>query len=119
MAAVEAVRETGNTPHAAGNLTFVQARTANEVIKAQNCRIRLAKLKGDLADRSRAVSTVFALVRRKRYAWVRWLARANGQPTPNCEKRTPNQRRAAIVVAKINTIRNTEQAASRPSSPDW
>ena len=38
MAAVEAVRETlresGEPAPAAGNMTFVQARTANEVIKA-------------------------------------------------------------------------------------
>ena len=54
MAAVEAVRETlresGEPAPAAGNMTFVQARTANEVIKAQERRIRLGKLKGDLVD---------------------------------------------------------------------
>jgi hypothetical protein len=80
VAAVEAVRETlrenGEPAPAAGNMTFVQARTANEVIKAQERRIRLAKLKGDLVDRSRAVSTVFALARRERDAWVQWPARA-------------------------------------------
>lgn len=80
MAAVEAVRETlresGEPTPAAGNMTFVQARTANEVIKAQERRIRLGKLKGDLVDRSRAVATVFALARRERDAWVQWPARA-------------------------------------------
>ncbi|MCA3582417.1 MAG: elements of external origin [Methylocystis sp.] len=80
LAAVEAVRETlresGEPAPAAGNMTFVQARTANEVIKAQERRIRLGKLKGDLVDRSRAVSTVFALARRERDAWVQWPARA-------------------------------------------
>lgn len=80
MAAVEAVRETlresGEPAPAAGNMTFVQARTANEVIKAQERRIRLGKLKGDLVDRSRAVATVFALARRERDAWVQWPARA-------------------------------------------
>ncbi|MCA3643607.1 MAG: elements of external origin [Methylobacterium sp.] len=101
MAAVEAVRETlresgepapigsrvfptsaikndqvGNSRPDCGNMTFVQARTANEVIKAQERRIRLGKLKGDLVNRSRAVATVFALARRERDAWVQWPARA-------------------------------------------
>jgi len=31
-------------------MTSVQARTANKVIKAQERRIRLGKLKGDLVD---------------------------------------------------------------------
>lgn len=79
MAAVEAVRETlresGEAAPGTGNMTFVQARTANEVIKAQDRRIRLGKLKGDLVDRSRAVSTVFSLARRERDAWVQWPAR--------------------------------------------
>jgi hypothetical protein len=57
-------------------MTFVQARTANEVIKAQERRIRLGKLKGELVDRARAISTVFALARRERDAWVQWPARA-------------------------------------------
>lgn len=44
LAAVEAVRETlresGEPAPSAGGMTFVQARTANEVIKAQERRIR-------------------------------------------------------------------------------
>lgn len=77
-AAVEAVRETlkeiGETP-SAGSMTFVQARTANEVMKAQERRVRLQKLKGELVDRGRAVATVFGLARRERDAWVQWPAR--------------------------------------------
>jgi hypothetical protein len=80
VAAVEAVRETlrenGEAAPASGGMTFVQARTANEVIKAQERRIRLGKLKGDLVDRARAAATVFALARRERDAWVQWPARA-------------------------------------------
>ena len=82
-AAVEAVRATlreagkdaGDGP-IAGGMTFVQARTANEVMKAQERRVRLSKLKGDLVDKARATSTVFALARRERDAWVQWPARA-------------------------------------------
>lgn len=77
--AVEAVRETlresGEAP-AAGGMTFVQARAANEVMKAQERRVRLSKLKGDLVDRPRAIATIFALARRERDAWVQWPARA-------------------------------------------
>jgi hypothetical protein len=77
-AAVEAVRETlresGEAP-AAGGMTFVQARTANEVMKAQERRVRLQKLKGDLVDRARAVETIFSAARRERDAWVQWPAR--------------------------------------------
>lgn len=77
-AAVEAVRETlkeiGEAP-SAGGMTFVQARTANEVMKAQERRVRLQKLKGELVDRGRAVATVFGLARRERDAWVQWPAR--------------------------------------------
>jgi hypothetical protein len=78
IAAVDAVRETlreaGETP-AAGGMNYVTARTANEVIKAQERRIRLGKLKGDLVDRSRAIASVFSLARRERDAWVQWPAR--------------------------------------------
>jgi hypothetical protein len=77
--AVEAVRETlresGEAAPAAGGMTFVQARTANEVMKAQERRVRLQKLKGDLVDRSRAVETIFSAARRERDAWVQWPAR--------------------------------------------
>jgi len=78
IAAVDAVRETlreaGETP-AAGGMNYVTARTANEVIKAQERRIRLGKLKGDLVDRNRAIASVFTLARRERDAWVQWPAR--------------------------------------------
>ena len=35
-------------------MTFLQARTANEVLKAQERRLRLQQLKGELVDRARA-----------------------------------------------------------------
>lgn len=58
-----------------GDVTFLRARTANEVIKAQERSIRLAKIKGELVDRARAINTIFALARRERDAWVQWPAR--------------------------------------------
>ena len=77
-AAVGAVRETlreHGEPVSAGSMTFMQARTANEVLKAQERRVRLQRMKGELVDRARAVAQVFKLARDERDAWVNWPAR--------------------------------------------
>jgi hypothetical protein len=77
--AVGAVRETlreHGEPVSAGGMTFMQARTANEVLKAQERRLRLQQLKGELVDRAKAVAQVFRLARDERDAWVNWPARA-------------------------------------------
>jgi hypothetical protein len=77
-AAVGAVRDTlreHGEPIAAGGMTFMQARTANEVLKAQERRLRLQRMKGELVDRARAVAQVFKLARDERDAWVNWPAR--------------------------------------------
>jgi hypothetical protein len=59
-----------------GGTTFLQAKTANEVLKAQERRIRLQKLKGELIERARALALVFRLAREERDAWVNWPARS-------------------------------------------
>jgi hypothetical protein len=77
-AAVGAVRDTlreHGEPVSAGGMTFMQARTANEVLKAQERRLRLQRMKGELVDRARAVAQVFKLAREERDAWVNWPAR--------------------------------------------
>lgn len=79
-AAVAAVGETLRdeglpAPTAAGGTTFLQAKTANEVLKAQERRIRLQKLKGDLVEKARAEALMFRLAREERDAWVTWPAR--------------------------------------------
>ena len=76
-AAVGAVKQTLHEQGlpAAGGMTFLQARTANEVLKAQERRLRLQQLKGELVDRARAVSLVFRLARDERDAWTGWPAR--------------------------------------------
>jgi hypothetical protein len=56
-------------------MTFMQARTANEVLKAQERRVRLQRMKGELVDRAKAVAQVFKLAREERDAWVNWPAR--------------------------------------------
>ena len=77
-AAVGAVRDTlreHGEPISAGGMTFMQARIANEVLKAQERRIRLQQMKGELVDRAQAVAQVFKLARDERDAWVNWPAR--------------------------------------------
>jgi hypothetical protein len=80
-AALGAVRDTlreHGEPIAAGPgqaMTFMQARTANEVLKAQERRVRLQQMKGELVDRAKAVAQVFRLAREERDAWVNWPAR--------------------------------------------
>ncbi|MGE0666179.1 MAG: elements of external origin [Sphingomonadales bacterium] len=72
----DTLRENGLGALASGGTTFLQARTANEVLKAQERRLRLQKLKGDLIDRSRVTAMVFRLAREERDGWVNWPARA-------------------------------------------
>jgi hypothetical protein len=80
-AAIGAVRDTlreHGEPIVAGPgqvMTFMQARTANEVLKAQERRLRLQQMKGELVDRAKAVAQVFRLARDERDAWVNWPAR--------------------------------------------
>ena len=72
----ETLREEGlAAPVAGGGTTFLQAKTANEVLKAQERRIRLQKLKGELVDKARAETLMFRLAREERDAWVTWPAR--------------------------------------------
>ena len=63
----------------AGGTSLLQARTVNEVVKAQTNKVRLARLKGDLVDRSQAVAHVFRLARTERDAWLNWPARISAQ----------------------------------------
>ena len=73
----DTLREQGlAAPAVGGGTIFLQAKTANEVLKAQERRIRLQKLKGELIERARALALVFRLAREERDAWVNWPARA-------------------------------------------
>ena len=79
-AAVSAVGDTLKeqglaAPATGGGTTFLQAKTAHEVLKAQERRIRLQKLKGELVDRAKAETLMFRLARDERDAWVTWPAR--------------------------------------------
>ncbi len=76
-AALRAVDETlGDAPAGDGEVSFLRARLANEVLKAQTAKIKLAKMKGELVDREKATAMVFDLARRERDAWQNWPPRA-------------------------------------------
>jgi hypothetical protein len=92
-AALGAVRDTlreHGEPVVAGTMTFMQARTANEVLKAQERRLRLQQMKGDLVDRAKAVAQVFKLAREERDAWVNWPARVAAMIAAELEVDTDN-----------------------------
>ena len=70
-----AVAESGGDGPAAlpaGGASLLQARTVNEVVKAQTNKVRLAQLKGELVDRAQAIAHVFKLARAEREAWINW-----------------------------------------------
>ncbi|MDO5623041.1 MAG: elements of external origin [Paracoccus sp. (in: a-proteobacteria)] len=80
-AALEAVTDTlrdagaDTAPDAGGEVSFLRARMANEVLKAQTAKVRLQKMKAELVDRARATTMVFDLARRERDAWLNWPPR--------------------------------------------
>lgn len=61
-------------PRVAQN-TFHDARTANEVLKAQERRLRLDERKGKLVDKARALLLVHGLAKEERDAILAWPAR--------------------------------------------
>ena len=72
----DTLREQGlSAPPVGGGTTFLQAKTANEVMKAQERKLRLQRQKGELVDRARAETLMFRLAREERDAWVTWPAR--------------------------------------------
>ena len=77
-AAIKAVDDTlreAGTSAPGGEMSFLRARMANEVLKAQTARLRLQKMKGELVDRAKATALVFDLARRERDAWMNWPPR--------------------------------------------
>ncbi|MBL0143845.1 MAG: elements of external origin [Betaproteobacteria bacterium] len=69
----------------AGGTSLLQARTVNEVVKAQTNKVRLARLKGELVDRPQAIAHVFRLARSERDAWLNWPARISAQMAARLE----------------------------------
>ena len=74
-AVVETLTEDGADAGDGGEVSFVTARMANEVLNAQTARVRLQKMKVEVVDRARATAMVFDLARRERDAWLNWPPR--------------------------------------------
>ena len=88
QASSKVVRETADPPPPAlstGGTSLLQARTVNEVVKAQTNKVRLARLKGELIDRPQAIAHVFKLARSERDAWLNWPARVSAQMAAKLE----------------------------------
>jgi len=81
----EPAAETVTPTLSAGGTSLLQARTVNEVVKAQTNKVRLARLKGDLVDRSQAIAHVYRLARSERDAWLNWPARISAQMAAKLE----------------------------------
>jgi hypothetical protein len=82
--AVESVRETlkedGHTvPSSPAGMTFVQARTAAMVLRAQTARVKLQQLKVELIDRTKALAHVYQMARQIRDSWQNWPARVSSR----------------------------------------
>ncbi|SEO09079.1 hypothetical protein SAMN05216227_10465 [Pseudorhodobacter antarcticus] len=78
-AVADTLRDAGTDPGGAeasgGEVSFLRARMANEVLKAQTAKVRLEKMKAEVIDRARATAMVFDLARRERDAWLNWPPR--------------------------------------------
>lgn len=74
-AALKSVGREAQDGVAQKGMTFVQARVANEILKAQRQELLLRKLKGELVDKAKAQDTIFALARAERDSWTQWPAR--------------------------------------------
>lgn len=71
--------EVSTPPLSTGGTSLLQARTVNEVLKAQLNKVELAQRKKELVDRAQAVAHVYKLARIERDAWLNWPARISGQ----------------------------------------
>ena len=98
-------------------MTFMQARTANEVLKAQERRLRLQQMKGELVDRAKAVAQVFRLARDERDAWVNWPARVAAMIAAELEVDPHRCTRCSSVMSGItspSSPRSGRTCADRP-----
>ena len=63
------------TPSAGGGSSFHNARTANEMLKAQERKLRLDERRGQLVEKARALMLVHRLAKEERDAILAWPAR--------------------------------------------
>lgn len=75
----DAVQDAPAPALSSGGTSLLQAKTVNEVVKAQTNKVRLAQLKGELVERNQAIAHVFKLARIERDAWLNWPNRVSAQ----------------------------------------
>lgn len=68
-----------DTPQLTSQMSYAEARTANEIFKAEMAKIELEKLKSTLIDLKQAELIVFRLGRSMRDGWVNWPARISAE----------------------------------------
>ncbi|OSM04159.1 hypothetical protein [Magnetofaba australis] len=81
-AAVNSVRETlqqSGQSAGAGGMTFMQAKTADMVLRAQLRKIELEEKKGSLIDREQTLARVYHRAREVRDSWQNWPARVSSR----------------------------------------
>ncbi len=75
---ITTLQENGQAVSSRGN-TFLEAKTANEIIKAKTNKLRFKQLNGELLERDKVCAQVFQLARQERDAWTSWPARIASQ----------------------------------------
>jgi hypothetical protein len=88
-------------PRATGS-TFHNARTANEVLKAQERRLRLEERKGRLVDKARALLLVHRLAKEERDAILAWPARVAAEMA--AELGVDAHRLQMVLKARLRTL---------------
>ena len=108
----DTVRDAGTAALPAGGASLLQARTVNEVVKAQTNKVRLARLKGELVERSQVVAHVFKLARDERDAWLNWPARVAAQMAATLEV-DPHAMHLALEAAVRDHLRELGELRPR------
>ena len=108
----DTVRDAGTAALPAGGASLLQARTVNEVVKAQTNKVRLARLKGELVERSQVVAHVFKLARDERDAWLNWPARVSAQMAATLEV-DPHAMHLALEAAVRDHLRELGELRPR------
>jgi len=108
----DTVRDAGTAALPAGGASLLQARTVNEVVKAQTNKVRLARLKGELVERSQVVAHVFKLARDERDAWLNWPARVSAQMAATLEV-DPHAMHLALEAAVRDYLRELGELRPR------
>lgn len=65
----------GDVGGSGGAVTYAKARAANEAIKAQQNKLRLERMRGEIVNRRAATAHVFELARKERDSWLQLPAR--------------------------------------------